>query len=61
MSFVFCARLYYRKKSKNTNLPNYSIEHTPTEAATGCALLNINKKNSDKISTALTIYEVKKL
>ena len=29
--------------SNNTNLPNYSIEHTPTEVTTGDALLNIKK------------------
>ena len=45
--------------SKIINLPNYSIENTPTEATAGSALLYINKKHSYKIHPDLTIYKAK--
>ena len=47
--------------SNNINLPNYSIEHTLTEATAGGALLYINQKHSYKIRPDLTIYKAKKL
>ena len=50
-----------QSSSKNINLSNYSIEHTPTEATAGGALLYINKKHSYKIRPDLVIYKAKKL
>ena len=45
----------------NIQLPNYSIEHTPTEASAGGALLYINNRLSYKPRADLKMYAPGKL
>jgi hypothetical protein len=45
----------------NLNIFNYTIEHTPTEASAGGALLYISNKHSYKIRNDLNIHKKKEL
>ena len=45
----------------NIQLPNYSIEHTPTEASAGGALLYINNRLLYKPRAAIKLYAPGKL
>ena len=45
-----------RSQPINIQLPNYSIEHTPTENSAGGALLYINKRLSYNFRADLKMY-----